>query len=205
MNTSDTEATTPATDTRQRIIDVAARMFFEKGYVRSATRHIAAEADVSEVTLFRHFGNKMSLFEAVLEKHSGVPAAQRLFEKELTGELEADLRRVAQHIVTSVVAENDALHVLMLDAQNEPEIQEAMKCKMRERRELFERYFEGLVTSGAIRDGLEATTATQAFFGMCFQVGISALWASRRDDPVPDEVMQSRIDQLIDIFMNGAR
>lgn len=196
---------TTASDTRERIIDVAARMFFEKGYVRSATRHIAAEADVSEVTLFRHFGNKLSLFEAVMEKHSGVPAAKKLFHEELTGDFVDDLHRIARHIITSVVAENDALHVLMLDAQNEPDVQAIMKHKMHERRELFETYFNDLMANGQLRAGLETETVMQGFVGMCFNIGMSALWAARRGEPVSDAVMEQRINQIVDIFLNGAQ
>lgn len=194
-----------AADTRERIIDVAARLFFEKGYVRSTTRHIANEAGVSEVTLFRHFGNKLSLFEAVMEKHSGVPVAQQLFHEELSGDFEADLYRVARHIITSVVAENDALHVLMLDAQNEPDVQDIMKRKMQERRDLFDTYFRGLMQSGQFRTELDTETVMHGFFGMCFNIGMAALWASRRGEPVSAEVMERRTHQIVDIFLNGVR
>jgi AcrR family transcriptional regulator len=52
---------------RERILEAAARVYAKHGFRGSTTRLIAAEADVNEVTLFRTFGSKGALLEAVLE------------------------------------------------------------------------------------------------------------------------------------------
>jgi AcrR family transcriptional regulator len=51
-------------ETRERILEAAARLYGQHGYLGATTRRIAEEAEVSEVTLFRLFGTK----EAVLEE-----------------------------------------------------------------------------------------------------------------------------------------
>lgn len=195
--------TPPATGTRDRIIDVAARLFFERGYVRATTRHIAAEAGLSEVTLFRHFGNKLALFEAVLEARSGVAAIERMFEQDMTGDYVTDLHIVARHIVTNMVADNDAMRLLLCDAQHEPDMREVMQQKMGQRRTLFNDYFRALVQSGDIRPGLEIDAVTQAFVGMCYHYGMHVQWAARDGQPVPDESVEDRLMQIVDIFVNG--
>ena len=61
-------STKPTTsNTRQRILDAAARTFAQQGLEGATTREIAAMAQVNEVTLFRHFVNKEGLLEAVLQ------------------------------------------------------------------------------------------------------------------------------------------
>lgn len=54
---------------RERILDAAARVYAKHGFKGATTRLIAIEADVNEVTLFRTFGSKGALLEAVLLQH----------------------------------------------------------------------------------------------------------------------------------------
>jgi len=52
--------------TRQRLIKAALELFLSQGVSGTTTRQIANLAEVNEVTLFRHFGNKHGLLLAVL-------------------------------------------------------------------------------------------------------------------------------------------
>ena len=55
-------------ETRESLLNAALDIFSEKGFNGATTRSIAERAGVNEVTLFRHFGNKDSLFDAVIER-----------------------------------------------------------------------------------------------------------------------------------------
>src|SRR5579862_6981667 len=54
---------------RARILEAAARVYAKHGFRGATTRLIAIEAGVNEVTLFRTFGSKGALLEAVLGPH----------------------------------------------------------------------------------------------------------------------------------------
>src|ERR1700758_4149272 len=54
-------------DIRDRILDAAKKVYAQHGFRGATTRLIATEAGVNEVTLFRTFGSKSALFEAMLE------------------------------------------------------------------------------------------------------------------------------------------
>ncbi|MEP6992138.1 MAG: helix-turn-helix domain-containing protein [bacterium] len=75
---------------RERILEAAARVYARHGFRGATTRLIAAEAGVNEVTLFRTFGSKGALLEAVLGPHSAnvtppeLPAEPTDPEAELT-------------------------------------------------------------------------------------------------------------------------
>ena len=56
--------------TRARLIQAALKLFAAQGMTETTTREIAELAEVNEVTLFRHFGNKHNLFLAVIEEDS---------------------------------------------------------------------------------------------------------------------------------------
>ncbi len=53
---------------RTRLLDAGRQVFAEQGYAGASTKEIAQRAEVTEVLLFRHFGNKAGLFDyAVLD------------------------------------------------------------------------------------------------------------------------------------------
>ncbi|MBE9125435.1 MULTISPECIES: TetR family transcriptional regulator [unclassified Coleofasciculus] len=53
--------------TKARLIRAALELFSSQGVIETTTRQIAELAQVNEVTLFRHFGNKQGLLLAVIE------------------------------------------------------------------------------------------------------------------------------------------
>lgn len=66
--------------TRERILMAARQQFGEHGYRATTTRTVAAQAKVSEPTIFRQFGSKTGLFEdAVVAPFTG------FIEQQLTG------------------------------------------------------------------------------------------------------------------------
>ncbi|GAA6617619.1 TetR family transcriptional regulator [Scytonema sp. NUACC26] len=63
--------------TRQRLIDAARFLFATQGITETTTKAVAELAEVNEVTLFRHFGNKYGLLLAVISES---PVFQQLGE-----------------------------------------------------------------------------------------------------------------------------
>lgn len=85
---------------RERILEAAARVYSKHGFRGATTRLIAAEAGVNEVTLFRTFGSKGALLEAVLEENntgdevSPLPDPPVHPERELTEWVHTHLERI---------------------------------------------------------------------------------------------------------------
>lgn len=65
-------------DNRERILDAATRVYAQHGFRGATTRLIAQAAGVNEVTLFRIFGSKSGLFDALLSAHLHFDAAPEL-------------------------------------------------------------------------------------------------------------------------------
>jgi AcrR family transcriptional regulator len=51
---------------RRAILDAARRVFLDRGYAGASMDEVAALADVSKVTVYRHFSDKTSLFTATV-------------------------------------------------------------------------------------------------------------------------------------------
>jgi AcrR family transcriptional regulator len=65
---------------RAAIIQVAKKMFAEKGFDRTTTRELADSAGISEALLYKHFPTKEALFSAMQQscQHQNDPAIERL-------------------------------------------------------------------------------------------------------------------------------
>jgi AcrR family transcriptional regulator len=85
---------------RERILEAAARVYSKHGFRGATTRLIAAEAGVNEVTLFRTFGSKGALLEAVLDENDRGGEVRPLPDppvdpqRELTEWVETHLERI---------------------------------------------------------------------------------------------------------------
>jgi AcrR family transcriptional regulator len=66
------------TDTKQRILDAAERLFGENGYAATSLRHIIAEAKVNLAAIHYHFGSKQGLLDQVIMRKAGPMNERRL-------------------------------------------------------------------------------------------------------------------------------
>lgn len=54
-------------DKRQAIIDAARPIFLAQGWTGASLERVAAESGISKMTVYRHFGTKEELFEALID------------------------------------------------------------------------------------------------------------------------------------------
>ncbi len=73
---------------RDRILEAAAKVYALHGYRGATTRLIANEAGVNEVTLFRTFGSKESLFEELARGQANATVVPELPERPVDPERE---------------------------------------------------------------------------------------------------------------------
>jgi AcrR family transcriptional regulator len=77
-----------ASETKDRILDVAERLFADRGYPATSLRDITAEAGVNLASVNYHFGTKEALLAALLDRRF-VPLNRRRLE--LLDAIEADV------------------------------------------------------------------------------------------------------------------
>jgi AcrR family transcriptional regulator len=69
---------------KERILEAALELFAKQGYAATSTNAIVKQAEVSEGLLFKHFGSKQGLLDALLsegEERVAVLAAPIIFEE----------------------------------------------------------------------------------------------------------------------------
>jgi TetR/AcrR family transcriptional regulator, regulator of cefoperazone and chloramphenicol sensitivity len=75
METAETHAEGP---TRERLIEVAERLFSEGGFTATSVRHITAEAGCNLAAINYHFGGKDQLYEEVFRRRLETTREQRV-------------------------------------------------------------------------------------------------------------------------------
>ena len=109
----------PSDSTRERLLAAGLKLLAENGYLGATTREIARAADVTEVTLYRHFRSKDELFSTGL-----VELAQRLLTHvpDPTDDIEEGLRSLAQYISENISAETDRIIRIIPELSRRPQL-----------------------------------------------------------------------------------
>ncbi len=156
------------TDTSQRILDAATRVFAREGVCGATTREIARLAGVNEVTLFRHFKNKAELLYQVVMRLSG--QYESVFEG-APMETTEDLRRTVEaHVamyMRRLTANEEFVRTFYGEWKRYPELCRCLFVESsRQVRQKFIHYLLAVQKKGLIRDDLDVTTAADALIGM---------------------------------------
>jgi AcrR family transcriptional regulator len=166
MNGS-TRPNLPPPSSRDRLLKAAARIFARDGFQGATTRTIAQEAQVNEVTLFRHFQNKERLLAVVLEQVAAAQAKALAYDPLWTGDLITDLRHYAD-VLNAVLEENEPLiRTLIGEAHRHPEhARKLIFESVRQSQDRFIAYLEAARAAGYVRYEIDARAAADAFTGM---------------------------------------
>ncbi len=127
----------------EQIYKAAMQVIMEKGYTGATTKQIAEVADISEVTLFRKYGNKAELIRQAIT----AMAEQLNFEAaaRYTGDVEADLQRVVETYQGSAEKNGQFIYTIMSEIGRNPELAEVISTPMNMMRnigQLLTRYQE---------------------------------------------------------------
>ena len=86
-------------ETEEKIIRAALRQFEVHGFSAATTKAIAAEAGVAEVTLFRIFGDKRTLFLRVVNHIAGEFGVMDI-PNAATGDFRLDIVRLCRGLLS---------------------------------------------------------------------------------------------------------
>lgn len=200
MQVSTCMQTELASPTRQRLLDAAFRVCSERGLHGATTREIADVAQVNEVTLFRHFGNKEKLIAALFE-HVLATLTESLNETEADAQdLERDLTRYAQRYHEMLMTNEALIRTIIGEAKRHPE--EARKVMCDSGRSLRERlidYLRAAQDAGTVRHDVELGPAIDAFTGMLMSGMLRRTGFKTYIDYSADDYIRT----VVDLFLRG--
>lgn len=154
--------------TRQKILEASLKLFSEKGFIGATTKEIAKEAGIAEITLFRHFRTKESLFEEVISKYSFLPALKGLLPEIRQLPYEDALTAIARKFLDTLFLRKDLIRIMQSEIHRYPEqMQKVYNSLIDEVISTLASYFESMQKAGILSE-FDADIGSRAFLGMFF-------------------------------------
>ncbi len=182
--------------TRDRILDAAKSVMFEKGLVGATTKEIARVAAVSEGTLYNHFRNKEQIFLATLMERlpNFIESIVALVHSAGEGEVEDNLREL---LTTSLPFYTEAL-TMGASILADPRLHKQLQFELEQRRGgphmgnvLLVQYLRAEQQLGRVREDAALDSISYMLLGGVYQYAYWRVYMGR-DAEMPDA------DELID-------
>ncbi len=180
-------------DIRARILEAATRVYTEAGFRGTTTRRVAQEADVNEVTLFRHFGTKDALVKAALSCAHRPGAMPPLGEP---GDVEAELHTWAWELYHRWYGARHLISRVLGDLVEHPQIAPAICEEPQSEHAELSRYLGRLRDVGLARNEFFPDAAAGMLIGAIFT---HAVWRDHFGAtlPPPEEVIRHYVALLL--------
>jgi AcrR family transcriptional regulator len=190
----------PETDTRDRILKSALRLFAKLGYDGTTTRDLAESAGIAEGTLFRHFPNKKAILIEVATQGWIEILTDLLTELSEMGSYKA-VAQVMRRRMLNLHKNADMLKVCFMEAQFHPELRDRIQIEViNKMTDVAEVFFQSAMDQGIYRRTNPKIVA-RVFLGMFAVAGFSQD-TIMGEGSSPQE-MQEMAEGLADIFLNG--
>jgi AcrR family transcriptional regulator len=182
-------------ETRTRILEATREIFANKGFRGTTTREIAERAGVNEATLFRHFGHKEALIEAMFKSACASDGGTISdFFSSVTGDVASDLRRLAIAALAGIAAKRDLILVALAEEPRDPTGFNMLWQTPSTVFDSLREYFARAVDEGTVRG--DPATLARFFMGMLFA---HVMGRCIFGTPSFEEVA----DYSVGIFLNG--
>ncbi len=190
----------PETETRDRILKAALRLFAKLGYDGTTTRDLAESAGIAEGTLFRHFPNKKAILIEVATQGWVEILTDLLTELSEMGSYKA-VAQVMRRRMLNLHKNADMLKVCFMEAQFHPELRDRIQMEVIDKMtDVAEVFFQSAMDQGIYRR-MNPKIVARVFLGMFAVAGFSQD-TIMGEGSSPKE-MQEMAEGLADIFLNG--
>ncbi|MBO0996054.1 TetR/AcrR family transcriptional regulator [Bacillus sp. SD088] len=165
--------------TADRILQAALQLMKEKGFNLVTIKEIADAANVSEMTVFRHFETKKGVLEAAIEKNTVIPSFKQTFENNIVWDLEQDLRLIA-NLYLDVMESNESICLIAIQERfTMPELIDLVADNTEQLKIFITNYFIRMQEDNKIIK-VDSYVQASTFLAMLFSFFIStALWEKK--------------------------
>ncbi|MBW4581935.1 MAG: TetR/AcrR family transcriptional regulator [Tildeniella nuda ZEHNDER 1965/U140] len=190
----------PETETRDRILKAALRLFAKLGYDGTTTRDLAEAAGIAEGTLFRYFPTKKAILIEVATQGWVEILTDLLTELSEMGSYKA-VAQVMRRRMLNLHKNADMLKVCFMEAQFHPELRDRIQLEViNKMTDVAEVFFQSAMDQGIYRR-MNPKIVARVFLGMFAVAGFSQD-TIMGEGSSPKE-MQEMAEGLADIFLNG--
>ena len=158
--------------TRARIVDAAARLLVDQGYLATTIEAVAERAGVAVQTVYYVFGNKRNLLAAVLDVSiAGDVEPVATLERSWVDTLrdEQDPTAVVERLIdatVAIVARATPIYEVLRQAAADPEVAALLDDTRRRRRQDQRQLIDIVAQSGHLHPDVDVETAADIFYAL---------------------------------------
>jgi AcrR family transcriptional regulator len=152
---------------RNQILDAAAHVFAEKGFHRATTKEIAAQAGISEGTIYNYFANKPDLLVGIMTRLADV----KELPEALASSLQSDMREffigIFRDRIKRIKHNHAMLQAILPEIFNNPELREQFyQGFVQPLAAMLEQYLQARIELGHVRplNAILAVRTVQSMF-----------------------------------------
>jgi len=185
--------------TKEKIIDAAFELFSTKGYIGTTTKEIAQLANVSEVTVFRHFKTKENIFDAVIQTKSFLPSLKSLIPKISSLSLKDALIEIALEYTKKLISKKGAIKIFFSEVDRYPvRVRESHNAMVDEMDRILTEFLISKLTKYSDKD---MKLITKMFWYIIF--GYFLENEIIKNEVSDFDLLRKIFDRKIDFFLNG--
>lgn len=181
---------------KEKVLEVATRLFAVRGFDGTSVRKIADEAGLSVAGMFHYFSSKEEILFEIMSSFldEGLKRLKEICSG--SGGTVQRLEEVCRFFTEYFAGHMDELTILSSEGKSlTREHREVFKQKQREYLEAVKRLLEELQAQGLLKD-MDITVLSFLFFGM-------ALWTSRWYNPKGKVSPKELGDMMSEVFLRG--
>lgn len=179
-------------NTADKILSSTIDLMSEKGYKAVTIKEIAAAASVSEMTVFRTFGSKKAILDAVIDNYLFTAPIEQTIQKNIKYELEKDLIMISE-LYHDVLGRNKKIFLIsIIERKMMPEIHLSLHNKALKFLSIVTEYFRIMQQKGRV---IKGNPEAQALTLMRFNYGkfvsgllLEGIAPSFQDDNLKDSI-----------------
>ncbi|MGE7825576.1 TetR/AcrR family transcriptional regulator [Paenibacillus sp. NPDC093718] len=144
---------TKTENTADKILSSTIDLMSEKGYKAVTIKEIAASASVSEMTVFRTFGSKKAILDAIIDNYMFSVPIEETIQKNIKYELEQDLLMISE-LYHNVLGRNKKIYLIsIMERKTMPEIHQSLHNKALKFLSIVTEYFRVMQEKGKVIKG----------------------------------------------------
>jgi TetR/AcrR family transcriptional regulator, mexJK operon transcriptional repressor len=189
---------------RASILEAAKRLFAREGFAGVSMDQIAAEAGVSKLTVYSHFGDKEALFRAAIQAKCEEMLPPDLFQLELKGSLRNQLKAIANAFFALVTSDEAiSTHRMMLTPGNADDTLKRIFWEAGPQRthDVFSAFLQARVDNREL-DIADVRRASEQFFTLVKGELHGRMMCGLCDRPQRGDV-SGHIDATVDMFLRA--
>ena len=188
---------------RQEILEAGYRLFGQRGYHETSVSDIAKELGMSHGTFYRHFENKLDLFQHiigdVLERIRVLLAPEDPEGPDSLEEYEALARRLGDRLYEAFAADPHLSQLLFIEAVGiNAELNQRIQQAFELAGSFGEEYLANGVKKGFFRSDIDTKRVALAINAMALEAG---RWAQRAGDTQAEQ--EQWIDTIVGLIVRG--